>query len=48
MTLFDWSQAVVENTGPLIEGTGGIWELGIGGYSNLDFGMVTTAFTTLP
>ena len=55
LTLFDWSQAVVENTGPLIEGTGGIWELGIGGYSYLDFsgggihefGIISDATATL-
>ena len=35
--LHDYSQAIILDTSPLIEGTGGIWELGMGGYTQLDF-----------
>ena len=37
LSLFDYSHATIQGTSPLIEFTGGIWELGIGGYTQLDF-----------
>jgi len=37
LNLFDWSSATIQGTDPLVEFSGGIWMLGIGGYSYLDF-----------
>ncbi|HML76697.1 MAG TPA: hypothetical protein PKB02_19555, partial [Anaerohalosphaeraceae bacterium] len=37
LNLFDYSQAVIKNTSPLVEGYGGIWEIHATAYSNLAF-----------
>ena len=37
LALFDKSYASIQNTSLLSEGTGGIWEIQIAGYSSLDF-----------
>jgi len=55
LTLFNWSQATIEGTSPLSEFDGGIWRLGIGGYSYMDFsggevhefGVISDATATL-
>jgi len=37
LNMRDYSQATIQGTTPLVEYSGGIWELVMGGYTHLDF-----------
>ena len=37
LTMFDSSSAIIQNTSPLQQGIGGIWELNLGNEGHLDF-----------